>query len=201
MSQDNDIQASPGASRAATYRGRQYAALSVLVGVLTLIAAVVVVVTRSDDESPPSQPSSGLAADGETTTTTMPLRTEVISRLRSILKVRDKALLSRDADLLSGIYTVDCECLKDGRALIQQLLRENIVWRGVKTRISINSAEEINDRLWVVVATVETPSVRIETEDGKLIRTVPPERNLVRFALAKPENEEKWLLGNASAFE
>jgi hypothetical protein len=200
MSQDNDIQASPGASRAATYRGRQYAALSVLVGVLTLIAAVVVV-TRSDDESPPSQPSSGLAADGETTTTTMPLRTEVISRLRSILKVRDKALLSRDADLLSGIYTVDCECLKDGRALIQQLLRENIVWRGVTTRISIKSAEEINDRLWVVVATVETPSVRIETEDGKLVRTVPPERNLVRFALAKPENEEKWLLGNASAFE
>jgi hypothetical protein len=198
MSQNNDIQASPGASRVASHRGH-YAVLLVLVGVLTVIAAVVA--SRSDDEPLPSQLTGGPVADGGTTTTTIPVRTEVISRLRSILEVRDKALLSRDADLLTGIYTIDCECLKDGRALIQQLQRENIVWRGVRTRVSVKSAQEINDRLWVIVATVETPSVRIETEDGELVRAVPPERNLVRFALARPQNEEEWLLGYASAFE
>jgi hypothetical protein len=51
------------------------------------------------------------------------------------------------------------------------------------------------------VAVVRTPSVRIETESGRLLRTVPPERNLVRFALTKPQNAEEWLLGHASTFE
>ena len=102
---------------------------------------------------------------------------------------------------MSGVYTIDCECLKDGEALIQQLRKENVLWKGVKTNIDIRSAEEVNDRLWIVVAIVGTPSVRIETEAGRLIRIVPPERNLVRFALAKPQNEEEWLLGNASTIE
>lgn len=123
------------------------------------------------------------------------------SRLRSILDVRDRALLTRDAELLSEIYTIDCECLKDGQALIEQLQRENIIWKGVKTDILIRSAEEVNDRLWIIVATVRTPSVRIETEAGELVRIVPPEKNLVRFALAKPRNKEEWLLGHASTFE
>jgi hypothetical protein len=102
---------------------------------------------------------------------------------------------------LSEVYTVDCECLRDGQELIRQLHRENIIWKGVKTDISIKSAEEVNDRLWIVVATVRTPSVRIETEAGKLVRIVPPEQNTVRFALAKPQSEEEWLLGHASTFE
>ncbi len=68
----------------------------------------------------------------------------------------------------------------------------------VKTSIVVKSANEVNDRLWIVVATVRTPSVRIETETGQLVRIVPPEQNIVRFALARPPNEEEWLLGHAS---
>jgi hypothetical protein len=146
-----------------------------------------------------------MAGRGTTSTTSMATTIstpiEVTSRLREILQVRDEALLARDADLLSGIYTVDCECLEDGRALINQLLQKNIVWRGVRTEVAVRSTEEVNDRLWIVVATIQTPSVRIETESGQLIRIVPPERNRVRFALAKPQNEKEWLLGHASTFD
>jgi hypothetical protein len=97
------------------------------------------------------------------------------------LAIRDRALVARDAQLLSDVYTIDCECLEDGKALIQQLRKQNVVWKGVKTKIDIRSAEEVNDRLWIVIATVGTPSVRIETEAGRLVRIVPPERNLVRL--------------------
>jgi hypothetical protein len=199
MPKDGYTQASAGASRTVTYRGLLLVVLSVLIGASIVVAGIVV--SRGGVE--PTIPSTDKLAESgtSTTATTIPTPTEVISRLRSILEVRDRALLARDPELLSEIYTVDCECLKDGQKRIRQLQRENIVWKGVRTDISIKSVEEVNDRLWMVVATVRTPSVRIETEAGELIRTVPPEQNIVRFALAKPQDEEEWLLGHASTFE
>jgi hypothetical protein len=198
MPKDRYTHHSAGASRTVTYRGRLFVVLSVLLGASIVVAAIVV--SRGAE---PATPSTDILAESgtSTTATTIPTRTEVTSRLLSILDARDRALLARDPALLSDIYTIDCECLKDGQALIRQLQRENIVWKGVRTDISIKSAEEVNDRLWIVVATVRTPSVRIETEAGELVRIVPPEQNIVRFALAKPQDEEKWLLGHASTFE
>jgi hypothetical protein len=200
MPKYSDTQTSTGVARTVTHRGRLFVALLVLIGALIVVAGIVV--SRGGGELAPESSTDRLAEGGTTTTaTTIPTRTEVTSRLRSILEVRDRALLARDGELLSEIYTIDCECLKDGQALIAQLQRENIIWKGVKTDISIRSAEEVNDRLWIVVATVRTPSVRIETEAGELVRIVPPEQNIVRFALAKPQDEEEWLLGHASTFE
>ena len=100
---------------------------------------------------------------------------------------------------MDDIYTVDCNCLEDGRALIRQLRKENVVWKGVTTDITIDNTQEVNGRLWIITATVQTPPVRIETEAGRLIRIVPAERNGVRFALARPQNEDEWLLGHASS--
>jgi hypothetical protein len=200
MPKDSDTQTSTGVARTVTYRGRLFVGLLVLIGALIVVAGIVV--SRGGGEPAAESSTDFLTESGTTTTaTTIPTRAEVTSRLRSILDVRDRALLTRDAELLSEIYTIDCECLKDGQALIEQLQRENIIWKGVKTDILIRSAEEVNDRLWIIVATVRTPSVRIETEAGELVRIVPPEKNLVRFALAKPRNKEEWLLGHASTFE
>jgi hypothetical protein len=200
MPKDSDTQVPAGGPRTTTYRGRLFVVLLALIGAAIFLAGIVV--SRKSND-PISQPSTDQLAENGTTTTsiTIPTRAEVTSRLRSILGVRDKALLARDAKLLSEIYTIDCECLEDGQALIRQLQEENIVWKGVRTQVSIKSAEEVNDRLWIVVATVRTPSVRIETEGGRLVRIVPPEQNSVRFALAKPQGEEEWLLGHASTFE
>jgi hypothetical protein len=181
-----------------SHRGRVPVVFFVLV--LALLVGVGAVVSRGED-GPSAAPSTGRPVDSATTTTAIAVskRTEITSRLREILKVRDRALLARDARLLSDIYTIDCECLEDGRALIRQLHKENVVWKDVSTNINIENIEEVNDRLWIVVASVETPPVRIETEAGRLIRIVPAERNRVRFALSKPTSEEEWLLGHASS--
>jgi hypothetical protein len=194
---NEDPQVLPEASPSASRRGRVYVVLFFLV--LAVVVAVGAVVSRSDEATSVAPSSSRPAGSGSTATTIAVVKTEITSRLREILKVRDRALLVRDAQLLSDIYTVDCECLEDGRALIRQLREENIVWKDVSTNITIENTEEINDRLWVVVATVQTPPVRIETEAGRLVRIVPAERNRVRFALSKPMNEEEWLLGHASS--
>lgn len=188
----------PEALPSASRRGR--VAVLIFVVVLALLVAVGAVVSRSE-EATSSAPSSSRPAGSASTASTIPLvkQAEITSRLRDILKVRDRALLARDAQLLSDIYTIDCKCLEDGRALIRQLRKENVVWKGVSTNITIESTEKVNDRLWIVVATVRTPPVRIETEAGRLVRIVPSERNRVRFALAKPTNEEEWLLGHASS--
>ena len=188
----------PEALPSASRRGR--VAVLLFVVVLALLVAVGAVVSRSE-EATSSAPSSSHPAGSASTAATIAVvkQTEITSRLREILKVRDRALLARDAQLLSDIYTIDCKCLEDGRALIRQLRKENVVWKGVSTNMTIESTEKVNDRLWIVVATVRTPPVRIEPEAGRLVRIVPSERNRVRFALAKPTNEEEWLLGHASS--
>ena len=188
----------PEALPSASRRGR--VAVLLFVVVLALLVAVGAVVSRSE-EATSSTPSSSHPAGSASTAATIAVvkQTEITSRLREILKVRDRALLARDAQLLSDIYTIDCKCLEDGRALIRQLRKENVVWKGVSTNMTIESTEKVNDRLWIVVATVRTPPVRIEPEAGRLVRIVPSERNRVRFALAKPTNEEEWLLGHASS--
>jgi hypothetical protein len=173
------------------------------VALLALAASVVIIgiiVTRSDGGSePPASAASPPSIEATTTTsTTLSARGEVTSRLREILQTRDRALLSRDASLLNEIYAIDCPCLKDGKALIDQLRKENIVWKSVRTNITIMNMEEVNNRLWIVVATVRTPSIRIETESGRLVRMVPAEHNTVRFALTRPQDKEDWLLGHAS---
>jgi hypothetical protein len=196
----NDPQPPPSALSGSSRRGRLSAAVITFV---VASSAVIGFLVSQGDNNPSPIPSDQVAGSGTTSTTstatTISTQIEVTSRLREILQVRDEALLARDADLLSGIYTVDC--LEDGRALINQLLQKNIVWRGVRTEVAVTNTEEVNDRLWIVVATIQTPSVRIETESGQLIRIVPPERNRVRFALAKPQNEKEWLLGHASTFD
>ena len=178
---------------------------AVLVMLVVASSAVIGLLITREGNNPSSFSSEQTTGSGTTSTastaTTISTQIEITTRLREILQVRDRALLARDANLLSGIYTIDCECLADGQALINQLHKKNIVWRGVKTEVVVTSTEEVNDRLWIVVATVKTPSVRIETESGRLVRVVPPERNRVRFALAKPQNEKVWLLGHASTFD
>ena len=197
----NDPQSPPSALSGSSRRGR----LSAAVITFVVASSAVGFLVSQGDNNPSPIPSDQVAGSGTTSTTstatTISTQIEVTSRLREILQVRDEALLARDADLLSGIYTVDCECLEDGRALINQHLQKKIFWRGVRTEVAVTSTEEVNDRLWIVVATIQTPSVRIETESGQLIRIVPPERNRVRFALAKPQNEKEWLLGHASTFD
>jgi hypothetical protein len=194
-----DRKVPPETSLMAPRRGRVSVVLFILV--LALAVAIGVMVSRGENATS-ATPSNDRSLSEATTTTTVTktsMRAQITSRIDEILKVRDRALLTRNARLLTDIYTVDCQCLTDGKSLIQQLRRENIVWKGVSTGIAIQSVEEVNDRLWVVVAIVTTPPVRIETESGSLIRIVPAERNRVRFALAKPTNEEEWLLGHASS--
>ncbi len=61
--------------------------------------------------------------------------------------------------------------------------------------------EKVNDRLWIVVADFIGSPFRIETESGGLIRDVEGSSKLFRFALARPSNEKKLLLGFAAAVD
>ena len=197
----NDPQSPPSASSGSSNRGRLLAVLFTLVVASSAVIALLFSQAGNKSSSFPSEQTGNDATSATSTATTITTQTEITSRLREILQVRDRALLARNAGLLTSIYTIDCECLEDGRALINQLQKEKIFWRGVRTEVAVTSTEEVNDRLWIVVATVRTPSVRIETESRRLVRIVPPEQNRVRFALAKPQNEKEWLLGHASTFD
>jgi hypothetical protein len=118
----------PEASLMAPRRSRVPVVLFILV--LALAVAIGVMVSRGENATS-ATPSSdrSLSVATTTTVTRTSIRTQVTSRLDEILKIRDMALLTRNARLLSDIYTVDCQCLTDGKSLIQQLRRENIVWK------------------------------------------------------------------------
>lgn len=167
---------------------------------LLVAAAAAIFATRGDDQpagSLPPAPSSPPTAAAATTTTMNP-QTQVVVRLKEILKVRDQALLNRNASLLDDIYTVDCNCLEDGLAAIRRLRQERVVWKGLSTRLAVQQIEHVNDRLWTITGVLSTTAVRIESESGELVRVIPPERNQLRFALAKPIDVNEWQLGHVT---
>jgi hypothetical protein len=107
-------------------------------------------------------------------------------------------LAKRDVELLDTIYTTDCNCLPQTRALIRRLRKEHIIWSRLSTSLEVQQVEKVNDRLWVVIGILATSTARIEDESGNLIEVAPAEKDRFRFAIAKPLGSQDWLLGYAS---
>jgi len=173
------------------------------VALLVVTVVVAVLMTRSDGEAAGStvpEPSSSQTT-ASPTTTRIDTRTEVVARLREILRVRDQALHDRNADLLSAVYTVDCPCLEGDTNAIEELVGKNYRLVGGATSIRVRRTERVTGRLWLVIADFESAPLRIETEGGELVRQEPAGSDLFQFALAKPVDTTEWLLGRASPYK
>jgi hypothetical protein len=175
-----------------------FAAVTVALLLVAVVAAILV--TRGGDakSTAPLLPQTASVTSTTAPTTTLEPQDEVIDRLRDILRIRDRALEKRDAKLLDTIYTVDCNCLSQSRALIRQLRKDHVVWDGLSTSLQVQKVEKINDRLWTVIGVLATSTARIEDESGNLIEIAPAEKDRFRFAVAKPVDSQDWLLGYAS---
>ena len=103
--------------------------------------------------------------------------------------------------LLESVYTNDCPCLDGDRSEIQRLIKEHVVWRGILTSIDVQKVEKVNDRQWIVEAIFIAAPFQIESESGRLIRSVPRQTDHSRFALARPTGHDQWLLGHVSPIE
>jgi hypothetical protein len=184
-----------------TPSGPSRAVWTAAISTALLVAAIAAVfATRGDDPpagSLPPAPSSPPATAAATTTTIDP-ETEVIARLKEILKVRDAAYEQRQAELLKTIYTSDCPCLAGDGNAIKQLLKDKAVWIGASTSIRVKKLERVNERLWIVIAIFDGSTFRIETESGQLIRSVRGKSELFRFVLARNLASSEWLLGYAA---
>ena len=126
---------------------------------------------------------------------------EVVSRLREILRIREAAYRSRNPDLLLSIYSSDCPCLVSDQKAIYELLQRAYMWDGIETSIEIRRVTKLQERLWTVTALFSSKALRIETENGKLIRKEPAGSDLFEFTLVKPRDAHGWLLGRASVVE
>jgi len=187
-------------------RGRSVFLLTGVAVLLLLgVAAVMLGGLRPGDDrsnARPTQPGFNTRSTASLpTTTTLNTETEVANRLREIIKIREEAFQKRDASLFDDIYTSDCPCLEGARAAIQQLLKDDAVWRGRSTSIRIQRVSRITGRLWEVLAEFRSAPFRIEREDGRLIRSAPAERQRYRFLLVKPAGDDRWLLGRADLLE
>jgi hypothetical protein len=175
------------------------------VGATLLLLAVVVLtgqLTRSPSGGSPSatalsdqpQTTAAQSSVGET-------RDAVVDRLHEIFRIRDQAIQTRNPDLLTSIFTVDCSCLKGDRKLIQQLKQENLMWRGVSVSIKVQEVERVNSRLWDISGLVTTSPFDIVEESGAVVRRIPQGLELSRFALVRPTDRGDWLLGHASVID
>jgi hypothetical protein len=195
-----DHPAQPPAPRGPSRRGPVLAgAVATLVAVGLLVA---VLMSRGGGEvagAIPNEPSA--ASTTLTPTTTVNLRTELISRLREILRERQRAYRERDAELLSAIYTVDCPCLESDSNAIRELLSNRYVWVGGASSIRVRRLERITNRQWLIIGIFTSEPLRIETESGRLVRSEPGGSELFQFVLAKPLGSDRWLLGRASSYK
>lgn len=162
------------------------------------VAAVAVVVSRGSPQAVGSSSDPSTLSSLAVTATTTNVQTEVVDRLREILTIRDHAYRDRNADVLEAIYTADCPCLKGDQSAIRQLLKDDAVWLGASTSMRVQKLERVNDRLWIVIALFDGSPFRIETESGRLIRSVEGRSELFRFLVAKTAADPEWLLGYAA---
>jgi hypothetical protein len=175
---------------------------STVAAFITVGLLVAVLTTRADDEVAGALPNEPPAAPITvvTTTSTVDARTEVVARLREILRIRDKAFHDRNGDLLSDIYTVDCPCLEGDGNAIQELSSKEYRLIGGATSIRVRRVQRVNERLWLVIADFRSAPLRVETAGGTLVRQEPAGSELHQFALAKPVGGSKWLLGRATSY-
>jgi len=167
-----------------------------------VIAGLVLLVFIREDRGAAISPGTSVPATTASTKTTSPdSRSEVILRLQEILQVREQAFRERDASLFEDVYTSDCACLKAGRVAIAALKRENVLWQKREISIEIQSAKELSNKLWEVVAVFISDPFRIETEEGELVREAPAERIRYRFLLVRTSDSDQWRLGRASPIE
>jgi len=184
-----------------TRRRHRYVLVGLVMAAILVLAIFALTTTQLAKSPHGSTLPDTTFSESQTTTkpkSTIGTREEVVTRIHQIFRVRDQAIRTRNPLLLDNIYTVDCPCLKGDQQLIQNLNQERRKWRGVKVSLAVREAEKINDRLWTVSAVVTTSSFDITTESGVLVRRVPKGRELSRFALARPTNQDDWLLGQAS---
>jgi hypothetical protein len=135
------------------------------------------------------------------TTTTTGDQTEVLGRLRQILRIREEAYRTRNTELLNTIYTSDCPCLMSDSNAIRELLGLRYVWVDIASSIEMRRAHKITEQLWNIVATFRSAPLRIETEDGRLVQEQPQENDFFQFTLAKPPGARQWLLARAVLYE
>jgi hypothetical protein len=126
---------------------------------------------------------------------------DVVSRLQEIMHIRERAYRVRNPEMLRHIYSQDCPCLASDERAIDGLIDRNHVWRGIATSIDVRSQTRISERLWIVTALFKSSPLRVETEDGELVRTEPAGSDLFRFTLVKPRDTDQWLLGLATVLE
>ena len=188
--------------RASAHR-RNRLVLVGLVGTVLLTVAVFALIpqlSRSDVGTPSTRPSEQQQPP-LLPNSTIEAQDEVVGSLIEIFRVRDRAIQTRNARLLEGLYTSDCPCLEGDKELIRRLRQEQLVWRGIKVSLDVQKVERINDQLWTVNALVTTSPFEIAKESGAPLRRIPQGQEVSRFALARPIGQQDWLLGQASVIE
>jgi len=181
---------------------RRYLLPSALIAV-AIIGVALFVVSR-DDEPAATSPSTASMSATTTSLTTKAARdtkSEIVTRLREILQIREQAFSERDASLFEDVYTSTCPCLRAGRDVITALKKGNIQWRDRSISIDVQSAKSITNQLWEVIAIFISDSFRIETEEGRLVRQAPAERIRYRFLLTRASDSDSWRLGAASPIQ
>jgi hypothetical protein len=178
----------------------QRVAVAALAAIVLLVALLGAVMLTQDEEPGVAAPAQ-TSAKASPTTAPLDTRAVVIERLRKILEVRDRAFRERDVEILEDIYTVDCPCLEGDRNAIRELVINNYRMVGGATSIRVRQANQVNARLWLVIADFRSAPLRIEGENNKLVREEPAGTDLFQFALAKPAGSSEWLLGRATAYK
>ena len=170
---------------ASVHRRNQLVLVGLVVTALLIVAvfALIARLSRPDAEIPslstrvPDQQQQLSPVPSST----IDIQDEVVGRLLQIFQVRDRAIETRNASLLHGIYTADCPCLEGDEKLIKRLKRERLIWRGVEVSLDVQKVEKVNDQLWIVSARVTTSSFEIVRESGTLVQRVPQGQEISRL--------------------
>ncbi len=131
-----------------------------------------VLATKATDSNLATQPLTGSPpAPGDQAMSA--LQDAVLRRFRQLMRVRQQALVQRDAALLTSIYTPNSPNLHRDQQEIGRLLLGHERWVNLTLPVSVLHATQVSSGHWLVIAVLGRSSARLVTQNGQLLRDVP----------------------------
>jgi hypothetical protein len=159
---------------------------------LFVAGALGVVATRqaAPPRNPGQEPAPTAVASASTATVG---RSQIVTRFRELVLLREIALRERDPGLLASVYVPGAAGLAADRAEIARLRSSGRRLAGLRLPVKVLDATRLSGTSWLVVARIGRTPARLVTGSGRQVRATRASTAVYRCTLVRRDGSWRLL--------
>jgi hypothetical protein len=159
---------------------------------LFVAGALGVVATRQ--AAPPRHPSQAPAPTAVAPASAAAVgRSQIVTRFRELVLLREIALRERDPGLLASVYVPGAAGLAADRAEIARLRSSGRRLAGLRLPVKVLDATRLSGTSWLVVARIGRTPARLVTGSGRQVRATRASTAVYRCTLVRRDGSWRLL--------